>query len=144
MTSCVGSSGNTDRAGFPLVGWVWKGVSDNRQLNGTCDVCRQRHVRFAHTIWHPSIGEIVAGRTCAKRLLGVSINDFPVVESSVTYAGHKVDLLNTGSVWTLRLDGHVLNLNYGTRNAAKMGALEALCNVSPKALSSLRETLQLR
>lgn len=61
--------GNWSRPGLPHKGWSCEDVEDLGAVEGICDMCGEREIRYVHYMTHPDYdGELRCGCVCAGKM----------------------------------------------------------------------------
>lgn len=142
---------------MPKFGWEYIGMEDLGDLVGRCDNCDSQ-LRYQHTVFHPSVGYLYVGATCANSLTESleaselekrekrkrsSLNKWEKGEDGMLFRNfnkNRFEIHTNGDSFTIKIDGYILDESFQSINEAKCFAFELYVNGMVKDMvSDLRQ-----
>ena len=130
---------------MPKFGWEYIGMEDLGNLVGRCDYCDSQ-LRYQHTVYHPSVGYLYVGATCANSLTESqeaselekrekrkrsSLKKWEKGEDGMLFRNfnkNRFEIHTNGDSFTIKIDGYVLDESFLSINEAKCFAFELYVN----------------
>lgn len=130
---------------MPRFGWEYIGMEDLGSLVGRCDNCDSQ-LRYQHTVYHPSIGFLYVGATCADSLTEsqeaselekrekrkrLSLKTWKKKEDGMLFRNfnkRRFEIHPNGDTFTIKIDGYILDESFQSINEAKCFAFELYVN----------------
>lgn len=130
---------------MPKFGWEYIGMEDLGNLVRRCDNCDSQ-LRYQHTVYHPSVGYLYVGATCADKLTESqeaselekrekrkksSLKTWKQGENGILFRNfnkNRFEIHTNGDFFTIKIDGYILDESFQSEYEAKCFAFELYVN----------------